>query len=136
MAIEKQLSIFVKNTLGSLSSLCSLLAEESIGIRAIYTVDDMDWGIVHLLSDNIQKTKKVLLNNGLKFGESSVLTLAAENQTGTLASIAKKLADHNISIVHMFATTGIDKALIIMLTTNNEAANHILEEQLVEQVEA
>ena len=57
MAIEKQLSVFVQNKVGSLGELCAGLSKANINIRAISITDDLEWGIVRLIVDNAEKAK-------------------------------------------------------------------------------
>jgi len=126
MPIEKYLSVFVKNKVGCLSDLATALEEAAIGIRAMSTVDDVDWAIVGLIVDDIEKAKKTLTDRGWNFGESTVLAIEVANKPGTLADIVGKLAEHNINIVHTFATAAGDRSLVVLMTTDNKKAAEIL----------
>ncbi len=126
MPLEKQLSIFVKNKVGSLSELCEELADDRINIRAMYTVEDIDWGIVHLITDNLEKAKDALQKRGYKFGESTLLTVETDNEPGALAKIAKKLSNENINIIQTFATAAGKRSMIVLLTTDDKRAAQVL----------
>lgn len=126
MPLEKQLSIFVKNKVGGLSELCEELADDRINIRAMYTVEDIDWGIVHLITDNLEKAKDALQKRGYKFGESTLLTVETDNEPGALAKIAKKLSNENINIIQTFATAAGKRSMIVLLTTDDKRAAQVL----------
>lgn len=126
MRMETQLSVFVKNKVGSLNELCTVLSEANINIRALSTVEDVDWSIVGLIVDEIDKAKGILQSQGLKFGESSVLTQSLENKPGELARITKKLSDNNISIVHTYLTAEGRRSCLVLMTTDNKKACKVL----------
>lgn len=126
MPLETQLSVFLKNKVGSLNELCTALSEAHINIRAMSTVDDVDWGIVGLIVDEIAKTKEILQKLELRFGESMVLTVAMDNKPGEIARITKKLSENNISIVHTFLTAEGQRSLLVLMTTDNKRANQVL----------
>ncbi len=126
MALETQLSVFIPNRVGSLNELCTTLSDAHINIRAISTVDDVDWGIVGLIVDEIDKTRSILEDLDLKYGESKVLAVELENKPGNFAEVTKKLTRENINIVHTYATATGNRSLLILLTTDNTKAEQIL----------
>ncbi len=126
MPLEKQISIFVKNKVGSLSELCTGLAKDGVNVRAMYTVEDIDWGIVGLIPDNLEKAKETLQKLGYRFGENTVLTVERDNEPGMLAKIATQLTENNINIVQTFATAAGSRSLIVLLTTDDKKAEQVL----------
>ncbi|MFQ5652766.1 MAG: ACT domain-containing protein [bacterium] len=126
MPLEKQLSIFVKNKVGSLSQVSEALSQDNINIRAVYTVDDVDWGIIGLIPDDMGKAKKHLHELGYKVAETTVLTIELDNEPGALAKISKKLSEQNINIVQTFATAAGNRSLVVLLTTDDKKAEQIL----------
>ncbi|MFQ5754075.1 MAG: ACT domain-containing protein [bacterium] len=126
MPIEKQLSIFVQNKVGSLGDLSAGLAKANINIKALSIVDDLDWGIVRIIVDDTEKAKEVLHKLGVMYGESNVLTVELENHPGALATLADKLAKKKINIEQAFATASGDASLLVMSTTDDKKSNNIL----------
>ncbi len=126
MALEKYISVFVKNKVGSLSELATALEEATVGIHAISSVDDVDWAIVGLIVDNPERAKEILAARGWNFGESSVLSIELPNRAGALAGVARKLAAHNINIVHTYATAAGELSRVVLMTTDNKKAEEIL----------
>jgi hypothetical protein len=106
--------------------LCTALSSAHVNIRSLSTVDDVDWGIVGLIVDDVEKTRGILRSHGLKFGESNVLTLSLDNKPGEVARITKTLSDNNISIVHTNLTAEGQRSLLVLMTTDNDRACKLL----------
>ncbi|MFQ5638688.1 MAG: ACT domain-containing protein [bacterium] len=126
MAIEKQLSIFVQNKVGSLEELCENLSKANINIRAFSIVDDLDWGIVRIIVDDPEKAKEILHKLGLMYGEGNVLTVELKNHPGTLAELAHKLSQKKINIENAFATATGSGSFLVLSTTDDKKAQSIL----------
>ena len=126
MSLETQISVFVKNRIGALNELCTALSEANVNIRALSTADEVDWAILGLIVDDTEKTKQILQQQNYNFGESKVLTITMENKPGQLASITKKLSEHNINIVYAALTTEGERSLLVLMTTDNKRADEIL----------
>ena len=126
MALETQLSVFVKNRVGMLNELCTAISEANINIRGLSTVVEAGSAIVGLIVDDANKTKEVLHEQNLKFGESTVLTVRMDNKPGQIAKITKKLSDHHINIVNASLTAEGEHCLLVLMTTDNNKANEIL----------
>jgi len=126
MALETQLSVFVENRVGMLNELCTAISEANINIRGLSTVVEADWAIVGLIVDDVNKTKEVLLEQNLKFGESTVLTVPMDNKPGQIAKFTKKLSEQHIDIVHASLTAEGERCLLVLMTTDNKKADEIL----------
>ncbi len=126
MPLEKQLSVFVQNKVGTLGELCRALAKASINIKAFSIVDDLDWGIVRLIVDEPEKAKEILHKLGLMYGEGQVLTVMLENHPGALAELADKLGKKKINIEQAFVTTSGEESLIVLSTTDDKKANSVV----------
>ena len=126
MPIEKQLSVFVQNKVGSLRDLSAGLSKANINIKAMSIVDELDWGIMRIIVDDHEKAKDTLHKLGLMFGESNVLAVELENHPGALSELASTLAKKNINIENAFATASGDRSLVVLTTTNDKKASQIL----------
>ncbi|MCH7676666.1 amino acid-binding protein [candidate division KSB1 bacterium] len=126
MPLEKQLSVFVQNKVGSLGELSIALAKANINIKALSIVDDLDWGIVRLIVDEPEKAKEILHKLGLMYGEGQVVTVMLENHPGALAELADKLGKKKINIEQAFLTTAGDVSLIVLSTTDDKKASSVL----------
>jgi len=126
MPLEKQLSVFVQNKVGSLGELSVALAKANINIKALSIVDDLDWGIVRLIVDEPEKAKEILHKLGLMYGEGQVVTVMLENHPGALAELADKLGKKKINIEQAFVTTAGDVSLIVLSTTDDKKASSVV----------
>ena len=126
MPLETQISVFLRNRVGSLNELCTALSEAGINIRAMSTVDDVDWSVVGLIVDDITKAKEILDGLGLRYGESTVLTVDIPNRPGAMAEVTRKLSSANINIVHTFLTATGNNCMVVFLTTDNKKAEEVL----------
>jgi len=126
MPLEKQLSVFVQNKVGSLGELSIALAKANINIKALSIVDDLDWGIVRLIVDEPEKAKEILHKLGLMYGEGQVVTVMLENHPGALAELADKLGKKKINIEQAFVTTAGDESLIVLSTTDDKKASYVV----------
>ena len=126
MPLEKQLSVFVQNKVGTLGELCRALAKANINIKAFSIVDDLDWGIVRLIVDEPEKAKEILHKLGLMYGEGQVVTVMLENHPGALAELADKLGKKKINIEQAFATSSGDVSLIVLSTTDDKKASSVV----------
>ena len=109
-----------------LNELCTAISEANINIRGLSTVVEAEWAIVGLIVDDENKTKEVLHEQNLKFGESTVLTVPMDNKPGQIAKITKKLSEQHINIVHASLTAEGEHCLLVLMTTDNKKANEIL----------
>ncbi len=126
MPLEKQLSVFVQNKVGSLGELSIALAKANINIKALSIVDDLDWGIVRLIVDEPEKAKEILHKLGLMYGEGQVVTVMLENHPGALAELADKLGKKKINIEQAFLTTAGDVSLLVLSTTDDKKASSVV----------
>ena len=69
MKVE-QISIFLENKPGGLSSVTKALSDAKINIRALSLADTSDFGILRLIVDNVAKAKEVLNEKGFAVGEA------------------------------------------------------------------
>ena len=126
MPLETQLSVFAQNKVGSLGELSTALAKANINIKALSIVDDQDWGIVKLIVDDPEKTKKIFHKLGLTYGEGQVVTVLLENHPGALADLAGKLEKKKINIEQAFATASGDASFVVLSTTDDKKANSVI----------
>ena len=126
IALETQFSVFVKNRVGMLNELCTIISEAKINIRGLSTVVEAESAIVGLIVDDENRTKEVLHKHNLKFGESTILTVRIDNKPGQIAKITKVLSDQHIDIVNASLTAEGEHCLLVLMTTNNKKANEVL----------
>ena len=130
MPIEKQLSVFIENKPGRLSTICTILAEANINIYAMSVHDTVDHAIVRLIVDNPNKALIILEEEGVYIITQDVVVIEIDNKPGIISQIAKKLfrADINIEYAYCTATKNQAFGCLVIKTRDAEQTHEILEE--------
>ncbi|MBP3271509.1 MAG: ACT domain-containing protein [Ruminococcus sp.] len=99
----KQLSVFVENRAGRLSTITRLLGDNGINIRAMSIADTKDFGILRLIVNDSEKALEVLKANSYAVTCTNVLALRLSDKPGGLADAMTCLYKDNISVEYMYA---------------------------------
>ena len=126
MALVKQFSVFVQNKIGTLHQLTKIFAKHNINIRAFSIADEMEWGVVRLIVDDDARTREVLKNEEVMFGENTVVLHKLSNRPGALAEIARLLAKNKISVISAYATGEGSETVVVFSTSDNRKTNNLL----------
>jgi hypothetical protein len=128
MEITKQLAIFLDNRPGMLARVCDALSAAKINIYAITTSDTVDHSVIRLVVSNVRKAIQIFEEHSTLVVEDDVLMLEGNNQPGSLAKIAHRLADAAINIEYCYCATspGAKKGLMIMRVSNPQKALKVL----------
>ena len=102
MKVE-QISIFLENKPGGLSSVTKALSDAKINIRALSLADTSDFGILRLIVDNVAKAKEVLNEKGFAVGKTHVVAVEVPDRPGGLNSILELLTGKGINVEYMYA---------------------------------
>jgi hypothetical protein len=99
----EQISIFVENKSGRLAEVTEILAHHDINIRALSLADTADFGILRLIVNDTEKTKKILKDNGFTISQNEVVALEVPDRPGGLAKILRTLQGKGINVEYMYA---------------------------------
>lgn len=102
MRVE-QIAVFLENKSGRLADISSVLAENNINIRALSVADTVDFGILRLIVDKVDKAKKVLKESGFTVGKTNVIAVEVADQTGGLAAVLKAVESAGLNVEYMYA---------------------------------
>ena len=130
---HKQLSVFLKNSKGTLFSLCSLLGKSGINIDAITISENLEFGAVHLVVDKTEQALKLLKENNFIVSAVDVLIAEANDKPGALANILKLMFESSINIDYMygFAEKALKKGLMVFKFDDTDKAIEILSKNKV-----
>jgi len=132
MPIQKQLSVFLSNRPGVLGHTCSILSESGVNILAMAVHDTIDNGVVRLIVD--QPTKAILLleQEELYVTEQEVVVIELENRAGSLARVARSLAEADINIFYAYctATARQEGGCLVLRTDQPERAQELLSNKI------
>ncbi|MGE5173870.1 MAG: ACT domain-containing protein [Betaproteobacteria bacterium] len=102
MKVE-QISIFLENKSGRLAEVTDVLAKNGINIRALSLADTADFGILRLIVNDLEKTKKILKANGFTVSQNEVVAVEVPDLPGGLAGILRALQGKGINVEYMYA---------------------------------
>lgn len=113
--MAKQLSVFLENKAGRLSSVTKALGEASINIRALSIADTSDFGILRLIVNDPNRAYQILKDAGFTVSETEVIAVRVQDTPGGLATVLEQMSDANLNIEYLYAFLGTseDDALVI-----------------------
>jgi hypothetical protein len=128
MQLATQLALFLDNKPGTLARVCEALAEAKINILAFSTSDTVDHSVVRMVVSHPHKAVAVFEERGALVVESEVLMVPGDNKPGSLAQIAKKLADAKVNIEYAYCATAPNTktGLLILRAANCKKALKVL----------
>jgi hypothetical protein len=123
-----QLAVFLSNRPGALARVCNELAGAGINIHALAISDTADHSVVRMVVSDPTKALMLLGERGVLALETDVLMIETDNEPGTLATIAERLAhaDVNIEYAYMAATVKSERGLMILRPSDVEEAQRVL----------
>lgn len=127
--IVRQISVAIENQPGRLGRIGRLLAEQGIHISAFSVIDNVEQGMVRLITSDPTMTRETLKADGLPVVEADVLSIELLDGMGNLARVGEALAAAEINIEYGYATSAEmgRPGLLIVKTANPKLALKILE---------
>ena len=127
----KQISIFVENKPGRLSSVTKILKENGIDIKALSIADTKDFGILRLIVNDTDKAVSALKDADCTVTQTDVIAIGVEDKPGGLYGIMNLLYQNGIGVEYMYAfvskpTENI--AYVILRVEDNEKTISVLNE--------
>jgi hypothetical protein len=101
----KQLSLFLENKPGALSTPVKLLAGAKINILTLSIAETRQYGILRLIIRDWQAAKALLEKNGLLVKVTDMLAIEVADRPGGLAEILLILEQAAINLEYMYAFT-------------------------------
>jgi len=133
----KQLSIFIENKKGELTQLTEILSKNKISIKAINLVDGSDFGILRILVDDSNSTKRILDDNGFSLTISEVFAIQIDDHIGSFYEVISLLSQNDINIEYTYTINSSEKGAFIFKVSNNDfsRATKILSKSKVKLLE-
>jgi hypothetical protein len=101
----QQLSLFLENKPGHLSSICRALASAGINIVTLSLADTQQFGILRLIVRDWDKAKRVLEEQGFVVNVTEVVATEVDDRPGGLAAVLDVLEQTHTNIEYMYAFT-------------------------------
>ncbi len=127
---EKEIAVRVVNEVGVLAKVTSFLVNHGINIQALSGIATPvgEGAELVFVTDSNFAAIEALHEHGYEIGESEVLIVELENIPGALKNISEILAQSEINITFLYATTCSKgcPTKIVLSTSNNSAAIEVL----------
>lgn len=121
-----QLVLNLESKPGVLAKLCRTLADAGVNITALCAPETTGRGKIRLLVRDLPRAKEALKAAKYRVSEERVVTVAVENQPGTFAGIAEKLAQARINIKCAYVTGESENQLVVLSVANADKAQQVL----------
>ena len=110
-----QLSLFLENKPGRLSSPCHVLAKAGVNILTLSLADTQQFGILRLIVRDWAKGLEALQAVGMVVNVTEVVAIEVEDQPGGLAHLLEviELSGLNIEYMYAFSSRRGDRAVIV-----------------------
>jgi hypothetical protein len=120
----RQLSLFLENKPGALSSPMRLLAKHQLNIITLSVADTQNFGILRLILRDWDKAKKLLEKSGFVVKVTDVVAIEVLDRPGGLAEILGLLEKAGINVEYMYAFTikKEDKGVLVFRFDDPDAA--------------
>ena len=128
MPLQKQLTVSMENTPGTLAKMCSAFAEKKINILAFTSGESQGRSVVRVIVDKYPAAKTALQAIGYDHTEEQVVSTSLPNRPGTLATVARTLGDAGINVDYAYsgAEAGSTKQLVVLSVSDLEQAKRLV----------
>ena len=118
----KQLSIFIENKVGRLQAIMDTLSENDINIRALSIAETTEFGILRIITPDVEKAKKVLREVDVISKITDVIAVYVDDQAGGLAKMLKSVTEAEVNIEYMYAFLGRTEGKALMVLKADDEA--------------
>jgi hypothetical protein len=117
--IRNEVMFKAPTRVGLLADVTEALAKAGVNIVAIGAYDKGDNGEFLMITSNNKAAYAALEPLGGEMDMQSVVVAQLPNEPGELAKISRKLADHDINVSQVFATSvdGADSVMVVLTAT-------------------
>lgn len=125
----KQISVFIENKKGALAEVTGFIASRGINLYALSIADSQDFGILRIITDDPDKARELLREEGYTVTATSVLAVEIDDTPGSMAAILEVMskADVVVEYTYAFIAKSENKAYMIFRVDNRDKASKALE---------
>ena len=131
-----QISVFMENKKGRLSSLTRILADNGIDLVALTIADTADYGIMRAIVNDTPGAEKALRAAGFMVSTTRVLGVVVPDTPGGLSDVLEIFSRGDVSVEYLYSFVRHQgkNALIMFKVTPVEKAVELLEKAGIELV--
>ncbi len=122
--LAKEIVLRMPNEIGTLNGVAKTLADKGFNILAVSAWVEGPDVVIRLLMDDTSRAADTMKARGYHVREADVVVAEIPHKPGMLRSITDKLAQEEIDIHHLYATSGRgqDQGLVVFATAHNDRA--------------
>jgi hypothetical protein len=126
--IQRQLTVAIENQPGRLAAISRALAQQGVNIKDISIIDNIEQGVIRLVTSNAVLGRSVLAKEGLYVVEADVLVVDLSDTPGRLAVLSQALADADVNIDYAYGSedSSEQKMRIVMKVSNLAKACQVI----------
>lgn len=126
--IMTQLSVHMENRPAALAELTETLVEAGVNVLAVSVPDTGEFGTVRVLTDNVDEARVALQDTGYHHAAVDVLAVQLPHRPGSLAKMARVLADGQVVVRYAYATNaaGADAGLCVLRVDDIQKGKKVL----------
>ncbi len=98
-----QVSVFLENRSGGLVEVIDVLAKHGIDMKALSLADMADFGILRLIVDDPETTRRVLKEAGFTADKTRVVAVEVPDRPGGLGETLHALRRNGINVEYMYS---------------------------------
>lgn len=127
----RQLSIFIRNEIGSVAGVTAILKNHNINLRAIASFDTPEFAILRIVVDRPEDAKKLLIANGYAVTMSEAIAVELLDKPGVLHDMLQVIADEGLGVNYIYSIVfrSENVPLIILNTDDLEKTKSILKDK-------
>ncbi len=127
----RQLGVFLQNHVGELADILRHLNKGSILVQAISVTDSVDFAVVRLIVDKVDRAREILSESGFALRESRILAVELPDPRTGLLEICRVLihAEINIHYVYPMLTRPRGTEVVLIHTDEFDTASDVLRSQ-------
>lgn len=104
--VQRQITVAIENQPGRLAAISRALAERGINIKDLSILDNVEQGVIRLITSDPAACKSLLHEQGFHPVEAEVLVVDLADSPGKLALLAQSLADAGVNIDYAYGSEG------------------------------
>jgi len=119
-----EFTVYLANRPGQLATLTRQLSDAGVNIEALAAFSEGEMGVVRLMADDDEATRRVLANAGLSYDEHRVVATIVPNRPGALAGLTESLAETGVNIDAMYLLHTNGDSMQFAIAVNDPEAAH------------
>jgi hypothetical protein len=120
----KEFSFMIGNCPGALVEVAQELKTERVGIEGIAGLTVLEEGVVSMVTDNPDATRKKLKERQIDFEEREAIVMDLPHHPGELATLLSRLKEDHINVLSIYA--GVEKNTLVFTVDQLERTKQIL----------